>query len=787
MLKNYIKIAFRNLFRQKRHAFINILGLTVGLTCSFFILLWVQDELRYDRFLKDGDRIHAVWRNVNISGQIYTWKATSKPLAEVLVANYPAITKAVHSFGDEAVVTSGDQHFREEGSYVSESFFDVFAFPFIRGNAETALQNESSVVITERMARKLFGEDWQQQEDVLGQTLIIDHRKDFSVAGVIEDIPANSSFQADILLPIRDFFSRNPWVEQWGNNAFPLYVKLQEGASPAAVSEQIAGVVMDHEEGADETLFLKPYEDIYLYSDYDGGQLTGGRIGYVRIFSVVAIFLLFIASVNFMNLATARSAQRAREIGIRKAIGARQRSLIGQFLGESILVSLIAFGIALAITQALLPFFNDLTEKQITVTGFGGDLLLAGFLITLVVGILAGSFPALYLSSFRPLVVLRGTFRQGPKVALLRKGLVVFQFALSVLLIVATVVVYMQMQYIRNMDLGLDRENIVYVAQEGMLKSHYDAVRQKLLQQSGVAGVTAANTNPLLVRSSTGSADWEGKDPDEEYEISVISADYDFTETMKMEIVAGRSFSRAFRAENPGYIINEELARILGDSDVVGKRLSIWGESGPVIGVVKNFDMNSIYKPIEPLIMRLDPERTSMLYVRTMPGQTEEALAGFEAVFKQFNPEYPFDYQFLDQEFEATYRSEIVMGTLANIFAVIAIFISCLGLFGLASFTAEQRTKEIGVRKVLGASVAGLVALLGKDFLKLVLLGFVIAVPVGWYVMNQWLQAFASRIEIGPGVFLLAGGVAILIAIATVSWQSVRAALANPVESLRSE
>lgn len=796
MLKNYLKIALRNLHKQKGYAFINVTGLAVGLACSFFILLWVQDELGVDRFLDDGDRIHRVWRNVHVGDQTYTWGATAKPLAEVLRTEYPAISEAVHSFSSSFIVAKGDQRFRETGTYASEAFFDVFAFSFLQGNPETALAGEHSAVITDRTACKLFGEDWQTSGDVLGQRLTIDHRKDFTITGVIEDLPDNSSMQFDVVLPIQDFFARNPWVEQWGNNAFSLYVKLREGASSAAVSEQIASVVMENEDGADEVLFLQPYEDVYLHSEYRNGQLVGGRIEYVRIFSVVGIFLLLIAAINFMNLATARSSQRAREIGVRKTLGADRRSLMGQFLGESLLVACIAFGAALALVVALLPFFNDLTDKHVTVAELGGDFLFAGLSITLVVGLLAGSYPALYLSSFKPLAVLRGTppsvnslrsFQQRLNAAFLRKGLVVFQFSLSVLLIVGTVAVYEQIQYIRNRDLGLDRENVIYMVQEGALRGQYDAVRQELLRRSGIASVTAANSNPLAIGRSTGGVTWDGKAPDEEYEISVIDADYDFVETMKMEVIAGRSFSRAFGIEHPGYVINEVMAERLGGSDVLGKQLSFWGESGPVIGVVKDFDMNSLYNPIEPVIIRLAPDNTTMLYVRTKPGEAQAALASLEAVGAQFNPDYPFDYRFLDEEFEATYRSEVVMGTLANVFAGIAIFISCLGLFGLVSYTAQQRTKEIGVRKVLGASIPHVVMLLTGETTKLVLLSIVLALPVSYYAVQAWLTRFAYHMEIGVGLFVVAGVLGLVIAWLTVSYQSLKAALVDPVKSLRYE
>ncbi len=788
MWKNYLKLALRNLLWQRGYTLINLAGLAGGLACSFFILLWVQDELSHDRFFEDGDRVHRVWRNVNVGDRVHTWSATPKPLADVLRTEYPEIVRAVPTVEDfPVVITQGERSFRESGSYASEAFFDLFPFPFIQGDPTTALTGESSAVITARTARKLFGEDWQTSGDVLGQRLTVAHREDFTITGVIEDLPANSSWQFDVLLPIHNFFARSPWVEEWGANGFRLYVKLREGASAEAVSEKITGVVMAHEEGADETLFLQPYKDLYLHSDYENGQLVGGRIEYVRIFSAVAVFLLLIACVNFMNLATARSAKRAREVGVRKAVGAGRRALAGQFLGESVLLALLAFVLALGLVLALLPFFNGLTSKSFARADLGARFLLGGLGIAFVVGLVAGSYPAFYLASFNPLAVLRGTLRQRPGAARLRKGLVVFQFGLSTLLVVATVAAHLQVRFIHERDIGLERDNLIYLEQEGALESQHGAVRQELLARPGIASVTAANANPLEIRQSTGGATWAGKDPDDEREVYVINADYDFVETMQMRLVTGRTFSRAFGADTAGFVINEEMAEALGGSSVVGKKIEFWGLEGAVLGVVEDFDMNSLHAPTEPVVIRLAPEETSRLYVRAEPGQTAEALASLEAVFEAFNPEYPFDYRFLDEAFEAAYRSEVVVGRLANVFAVVAIFISCLGLFGLVSYTAERRTKEIGVRKVLGASVPSLVVLLTGEVTKLVLLGIALALPVAYYVVHQWLAGFEHHVDVGAGLFVATGLLAVVIAWLTSSYQAVRAAMADPVRSLRHE
>jgi len=789
MFANYFKIAFRNLLRKKIYSGINILGLSIGLACSFFILLWVLDETSYDKFHTNGHQIFQAWRHFTTGGQTYTMTSLPRGIADEMAAEFPEVEETVITFLDQqVVVTSGDNNFRETGGYVGATFFRIFSFPFIQGNPETALQGMTSAVVSERTARKIFGDDW---EHALGRSITVDHKKEFTITGVVRDVPENSSLQFDILLPIEEFFSHDKRLAGWYYMAYGIYAKLQEGISLEGFNNKVGDIFNRHAEENDHQIFLQPFEDVYLHSFYRDGKLAGGRIEYVRIFSAVAIFILLIACINFMNLATARSSQRAREIGVRKVIGAQQKSLMTQFISESVAMALIAFLFALVLVVTLLPAFNYLTGKHFTPGELNGSFILSIISIALMVGVVSGSYPALYLSSFKPVAVLRGTFRQRSGIVVfLRKGLVVFQFALSLLLIVSTVVVYLQLNYLRTKNLGLDRDNLLFVAREGALVNRYDAVAKELLMQPGIADVTASGQNPLEVGNNTLSVGWEGKDPNNTQLFYIINTHYDFAKTMKMELVAGRDFSNAF-ADSMAYLVNEETAKMIGghDSyrDVVGKTLNVYGDEGPIVGVVKNFSMNSLYSPIEPVVIRFHLQWASSLYVRTKPGETQQALESLKTVYQKFNPGYPLNYTFVDQQFEQRYRSEQVTGKLVNIFAVIALFISCLGLFGLTSFTVEQRTKELGVRRVLGASVAGIVVMLSKDFLKLVFIGFVIATPITWYLTNQWLQNFADRIEIGAGVFLLAGSAAILIALATVSWQSIKAAIANPVDCLRNE
>ncbi|MEM1095894.1 MAG: ABC transporter permease [Bacteroidota bacterium] len=786
MLRNYLTVAWRSMRRHPGYTAINLTGLAVGLAASLFIGLWVADELNVDRFYAEGDQVHRVWRNVNIGGEVYTWGATAKPLAAVLENDYPEVEAVAQTSWTQDIVLARDgETFRESGTYVNATFFGVFPRPFLQGDPATALANPQGVVLTAQTARKLFGDAWNEGS-LLGRPVTLDQDRDGVITGVIEDWPATASFQYDVMLSVDEFASRNTWVERWGNNAFPIYVKLREDANADAFSAAIANVVNENEAGADEVLFTQPYGETYLYGDYSDGVLVGGRIEYVRMFGIVAVVMLLIAAINFMNLTTARSSQRAKEIGVRKAIGAERGALIGQFLGEALVLALTAFVLALTLVVALLPVFNTLTGKAIALGDLGIGFLLGSLGATLLLGLLAGSYPALYLSAFQPLAVLRGTLTSGKGALTLRRGLVVTQFALSTLLIVATIAVYQQLDYIDTRDTGMDRTNVIMVPQEGALRTQYAAVRDQLLAQPGIAEVTSASASPMAINRSTGGAQWEGRTPDVEREVFLLSVDYGFTETLRMELAEGRLFDEQFGAENAGFVVNEEMARMM-EGEALGKRVSLFGMEGEVIGVVRDFDMNDLYAPIEPVVMALLPERTSKLFVRAQPGQTAEALASLEAVISEVNPAYPFEYSFMDANYAAVYASEAVLGRLANIFAFIAILVSCLGLLGLIAYTVAQRTKEVGIRKVLGATVPRLVMLLTKEVTVLVGLGIVIALPVAYYGIQQWLGGFQQHIDLGIGLFIGAGLLALGVAWLTVSYQSIKAAMADPVESLRYE
>ncbi len=787
MFRSYLKTAMRSFRRQKAYSFINVFGLAVGLACCLLIVLWVQDEVSYDRFHDEGDQLYRVMRHYHADDQIYTWAAIPKPLAQVLEDDYPEITHAVLMTWQETILlTRGDTAFREDGRHAGPGFFEIFSFPLIQGNPATALDEPHAIAISESLAEKYFGADWRST--AIGQTLRMENRLDLTVTGIFEDVPETSTLRFDFVIAIEEFIQRNTWVEHWGNNGLRMFVRLEKDADGEQVGAKIEHVIKDYHDSSDSFLFLQPYTDVHLYSEFEEGQLVGGRIEYVRMFGLVALFILLIASINFMNLSTARSARRAREIGVRKAVGATQRTLVGQFIGESVMTALAALVIAVGLVLLMLPAFNELTNKSITIDFLDPMTWLAVVGLAVLTGLLAGSYPAFYLSSFNVIGVLRGTVARRPGAVSVRKGLVVFQFAMSTLLIIGTLTVYAQIDYIRSKNLGMDRENLMYLTLEGGVEEQYDVFKQQLLQQPGIVGVTTSSQNPLSVGSSTSDPEWDGKDPESELLFHIINANYDFIETMKMELAAGRVFSKDFATDSVNYIINEQTARAMGKDHPVGERLAFWGQEGQIIGVVKDFHINSLYQAIEPTIIRLDPEDTWMLFVRVEAGKTQDALAGLETLYTTFNPDYPFTYRFLDENYERMYRSEIVIGSLANFFAILAVFIACLGLFGLASYTAEQRAKEIGIRKVLGATVPNLVALLSRDFITLVLIAFVLAAPVAYFALETWfLNDFAYRIEISWPIFLVAGLAALVIAWLTVSYQSIKASLANPVTALRTE
>lgn len=786
MFYNYLKIAIRNLLRYKVFSFINILGLALGMSCSILIMLWVQDELSYDRFHAHSDRLYRIIEEQHYPGaDNLIMDATPGPLAEALPQAFPEIVHAAKASRNQQVLLArGEKRFKENGLYVSPDFLKMFSFPLLKGDSATALSQPHTIVIDEDLALKYFG-----TTEVLGRMLKVNNQATYKITGVLARVPQHSTLWFRFLMPAHDYESQPGmgWLKQWGNNGIRTFVLLRPDADVAGFNARIEDFVRRHYAGSNTDLFLQPFPDGYLYGYFKPGRVPDGRIQYVRLFSVVAFFVLLIACINFMNLSTARSSKRAREVGVRKVIGAVQSVLVGQFIGESILVALLAIVVATGLTQLSLDTFNELTGKQVQLD-FADPLLLASLAgMALVTGLVAGSYPALILSAFKPVAVLKGAFVSSSKAALFRKGLVVFQFVLSGVMIICTLVVYQQMHYIRHKDIGLNRENVGYVHLEGELGRHAAQFKQELSQAPGIAAVGAASQNPIMVSHNGGAVEWQGKDPKADILFGFIRVDYGFAETMQIKLREGRFFSKAYRTDSMKVLLNEEAVRLMGLRQPLGEKIKLEGASMEVIGVVKDFHFAPLHMPMQPLIMMLNPADSYFAFFRMPVGQTATALASLKQLQKKYNPAYPLEYHFLNEDFERSYRSEVIIIHLAYYFAAIAIIISCMGLFGLALFTAEQRTREIGIRKVLGASVSGIVVMLSKDFLKLVLLANLIAWPLGWYLMQVWLQGYAYRVEVGWWIFALAGAATFFIALVTVSFLAVRAAIASPVRSLRSE
>jgi putative ABC transport system permease protein len=783
MLKNYLTTALRNFLRHKGYSFINTMGLAVGLACSIFIMIWVFDETRYDSFHADNDRLYQILENQTYSAsQIFTFAATPGLLAETLQQEIPEVEHACRTtWGDRLLFTYDDKAIFEEGLYADSSIFKMFTFPILHGDANNPLPDVNSVAISEKLAAKYF--DANEAIDKIFKV----GNDEMKVTAVFANVPENSSLKFDFILHFEGYAKKNTWLEHWGNNGIQTYVKLKPQTDYQAVNQKIEGFVKARNEGSVVDIFLHPVKAWRLYSNFEKGKQAGGRITYVRAFSIVAFFILTIACINFMNLATARSANRTKEVGVRKVVGAQRRSLITQFIGESVLQSFLSLAIALMLVYWLMPFFNDITGKQMVFSLRDPLFTIALVSITLFTGLVSGSYPAFFLSSFKPATVLKST-QPGLRGRSLRQVLVVTQFALSVILIVSAIVVYNQIEYIRNKNLGFDKENILYFTRYSGIKKSFEAFRNEVLQHPGITHVAQGNQLPYNVGSSTGDVDYDGRTDDDKILFQIIQVDYDYLAALGFSFVEGRNFSREVSSDSVNFIVNEEAARRMRMDNPVGARLEFWGKKGgQVIGVVKDFHSVSLRAQLEPVIFVLEPENAYRLFVRYAPGKTDEAIKQLQASHKQWEPTVPFEYNFLDKNFERQYRSEMTIGKLSAVFTIIAIFISCLGLFGLASFMTERRAKEIGVRKVLGASVSTLVMMLCKDFTRLVLIAIVVGCPVAYYIMNRFLEQYAFHTEFGLTVFILTAVVMLGIALATVIFQSAKAALANPVRSLRSE
>jgi len=789
MIKNYFKIAFRNLVRHKAYSTINIAGLAIGMTCSIFILLWVRDELSYDRFHPDADRIYRI--TCDASG----FKAAVNPygMPEGLKGQLPQVSDFVRiSHLSSELFSVGEKKFMEKDRvfYVDSNFLQFFYFPLIKGDGRTALASSENLLISETIAIKYFG-----TTDVIGKTLVTGNTHNHTITGVLKNIPGNSHLQFDFLMPLS--FIGNNWddikYKTWGSFNFYSYLKMKRSFDPSTSSlakfaREMDAIYITHIKELKVNFFLQPLAEIHLHPVAQVELPGGGNVQYVNIFFIVAIFILVVACINFMNLATARSARRAKEVGLRKVVGAGRFQLIGQFLGESMIIALLAFCLAFITVILLIPSFNQLSGKSLSFHLFDPGLLILLLGIAVGTGLLAGIYPALFLSGFKPVMVLKGKLKSVGGNLAFRNILVITQFVVSIVLLVGTVVVYKQLKYIRDRNLGFDKENLLYIETSGELWDKKDALKAALAGNPNTSQFTLIDHIPTNLISGSPNVVWEGKDPKTQIIFPSMDVDENFVDVFKMKILSGRSFSKEFKADSNNYLINETMAKVMGikPENAVGKALSFGDQKGSIIGVVKDFNYKPIQNPIEPMVIRLNRE-AGYAIIRTKPGATEAAINSLAKIAKTINPGYPFEYGFLDHDLSNQYQAEQKMGTLFNIFGALAIFISCLGLYGLSAFMAEQRTKEIGVRKVLGASTFSILYLLSTNFTRLILIAVIIAVPISWYVTKTWLDGFAYRIELNWIVFVVASLSALMIAWATVSYESMKAAVANPAKSLRSE
>jgi putative ABC transport system permease protein len=787
MFKNYLLITLRNLKKNSTFSFLNILGLSVGMTAFILIILYVQFELSFDRHHDNADRIYRVIRE----GRAFT----PPPLGPELEEKIPEIESVTRILRSSHTLVSHEQnHYLENEFYwVDPKMLEIFSIPFTKGNPETALNNPDAIVLSQNTARKYFGET-----DPMGKTLTVSERYVFEVMGIFCDMPPNSHFVMELAVPYETYFRvTNNDITSWRSNFSYTYVLLHEGSDPKEMENKIAPLIeaplfkaAGVKEPYPKYFFTQPLTEIHLHSHLEQEIGVNNDMKYIILFSSIAFLILFIACVNYMNLATARSLRRGREVGMRKVVGAQRGQLIAQFLGESVTMAILAMMFSVLMVFAVLPSFNSLVQRQLGLNPLHNPQLFLGLgLTTLFVGLFAGSYPAIRMSGFRPISVLSGAFTRSPKGASLRNVLVLVQFVITICLIVCTIAVREQMKFIKTVDVGFTKEQIITLpVRVGSVRQNIQSIKAALLQSSDIISASTTGRLPNNIDTFT-SRDWTGRNPEVPIPIYYNTADYDYCDLFGMQIVQGRNFSREFPSDETGaFLVNETAVKVAEWKNPIGRKLTHWnGQTGEIVGVIKDFHLHSLHRPIEPLYVFLSPRNFSHIAIKIRTANIPATIDHVAAVMKKFSPSYPFSYSFFDEVFERAYFSEQRMGTIFKAFAILGIFIACLGLFGLTTFTAEQRIKEIGIRKVLGASDSKIFLLLSKEFMRWVLLANLIAWPIAYFAMNQWLKNFAYRAQIGIVAFLISGGTALLIAYLTVSYQSIKSARANPVVSLRYE
>lgn len=797
MFQHYIMVAYRNLVRSRSFSLINISGLAFGLACSLLIFLWARDEQSVDRFHTNNALLYRVYLRQVYDGQARADYHTPAPLPAELKKMIPEIEYATGfvkffrlSLQDDIYESFSvdDKVYKLKGSRAEEDFFSMFSYKLLYGTPQTALSRPESLCMSRKMAELFFG----SVEAAIGKTVRFDGRSDLTVTAVFEDLPPQASDQFDYLMNWDAWVAENPFKQSWGHFGTLSYIQLRPDADPAKVEEKIRDFLKTYLKGMPDNfkleLGLQPFGDQYLYADFENGRPAGGRILYVKLFMGIGIFILLIACINFMNLATARSVKRAKEVGVRKVVGSSRLHLIYQFIGEAMLLTLMAVLLSLVLAALSLPAFNDLTAKHITIPVREPLFYLFLLGLVLLTGFISGSYPALFLSSLQPVKVLKGHFRFSFSAASFRKSLVVFQFVLSMLLLISTLVVSRQTDYLQYKNLGYDRENVLYIPIEGNLITKYALFREEASKVPGIKMVDRSSQFPHAMSFRVDAVQWPGREPNKLINFAVSSVGYDFVKLMNLDIVGGRDFDRYNRTDSVGFLVNEEAVRQMGVKDPIGMEISVFAKQGRIVGVLKDYHTNTLHQAIDPVVLDVKEFLNfGTVLVRTENGKLKEALAGLEKVYKQMNPGHAFNFTFMDEQYGKLYKSEQVASKLSYVFTFLAIVISCLGLLGLSMFAAEQWKKEIGIRKILGATLRHIMARFSGDFVRLVLLSIIIAVPLAWLAMNQWLQNFAYRIDLAWWIFVLAGIIALVVSLLTVSTQAVKAALENPVNNLRSE
>ncbi len=790
MFKNYFKTAWRNLNKNRTFSILNIAGLAIGIACSALIFLWVEYYAAFNHSIPNLSNIYNVKNSQTYGKDTYTFSVTSFKVKDALLQQFPGVENASRFNDITSTVSLSDKYLSQKGAYVDAGFLKMFGFPMLKGNAASALKDISQIAVSEKLAKTYFG-----NEDVVNKTLSVDNHL-YKIAAVYKDIPENVQFNGvDFLLPYQNFYDQNKNGDSWGTNFTDTWVQLNPKANVAAINAKLKKLVKQNNPETTDELSLYSLERMTLYGGFVNGKEDPslGQIKYVKMFSLVAFIILIIACINFMNLSTARSEKRAKEIGLRKVLGSARTDLIVRLLSESLIVSYLAVVIAVALVATVLPAFNTLIGIHLHLNILNPSHILFLIIIGAVCGLVAGSYPALYLSSFNPVRALKKQItKNAGNVSIVRKGLVVFQFVISSIIIIAVILVYQQIQHAKNRDLGFAKDNVLYINITPALLKSFPSLKQNLLSISKVSVVSLGSYSPLNMWLNSGGLNWAGKNANEDVLVTFVNTDMDYLKTFNIQLKDGRGFSANPKSDSANIIINESLAKIMGKEGHVGAQL--WSgdnqnQAATIIGITKDFVFNNMTEEHPaPLLFANQPAAANSIFIRLKPtNDLGSVIPKIQSIFKKADASVPFDYHFIDKDFEQKFKAIQFTGSLATIFGALAILISCLGLFGLSAFMAEQRTKEIGVRKVLGASVTSITALLSKEFLKLVCIAFIIAFPIGYWLMHNWLQDYAYRVNIEWWVFVVAAVIALTIAFATVSFQAIKAAIANPVKSLRTE